>query len=262
MKTTSTIKQRMKFLLSMTLVIAGSVIAVPTASADEVNATVFSAPGWDYANIRPGPSTDGQPIAQAQPGQTVELVCYRYGGEAKGPYGSSTLWYKIKGYESGWIADSMLLTGSDLPVTSECETPVPVHGKYLESEERGRNYVLLADHYFGGTGEAAVLPWGMFWQSPRFIRTAYSVPVGGYFEYEATEQGDTRDLWLSLRKFSVTRTSQNCFYVKDYYNFDHDDPNWILKALSYAPDFKLARPFDVVASGCYSDTPDPSYIVK
>ena len=102
----------------------------------------------------------------------------------------------------------------------------------------------------------------MFWQSPRFIRTAYSVPVGGYFEYEATEQGGTRDLWLSLRKFSVTRTSQNCFYVKDYYNFDHDDPNWILKALSYAPDFKLARPFDVVASGCYSDTPDPSYIVK
>lgn len=59
MKTISTIKQRMKFLLSMTLVIAGSVIAVPTASADEVNATVFSAPGWDYANIRPGPSTDG-----------------------------------------------------------------------------------------------------------------------------------------------------------------------------------------------------------
>ena len=42
------------------------------------------------------------------------------GGEANGPYGSSTLWYKIKGYDNGWVANSMLSTGSDLPVTSEC----------------------------------------------------------------------------------------------------------------------------------------------
>ena len=262
MKTTNTIKQWMKCLLSMLLVIAGSVIVVPTASADDVTATVFSAPGWDYANIRPGPSTDGQPIGKVQAGQTVQLDCYRNGGEVKGPYGSSTLWYKIKGYDSGWVADAMLSTGSDLPVTSECETPVPVSGKYLESEARGRNYVLLLDHYFTGNGETVVLPWGMFWESPRFIKTAYSVPVGGYFEYEATEKLDTKDLWLSLHKFSVTRTSQNCFYVTDYYDFDHNDPNGILKLLSYAPNFHLARRFDVVASGCYSDTPDPRYIVK
>lgn len=122
MKTTTTTKQWMKCLLSMPLVIAGSVISAPTASADDVTATVFSAPGWDYANVRPGPSTDGQPIGKVQAGQTVQLECYRNGGEAKGPYGSSALWYKVKGYDSGWVADSMLSTGSDLPVTSECPT--------------------------------------------------------------------------------------------------------------------------------------------
>ena len=82
--------------------------------------TVYSAPGWNYANVRPSPGTDRQPIAQIQAGRAVELDCYQYGGEANGPYGSSTLWYKIKGYDEGWVANSMLSTGSDLPVTSEC----------------------------------------------------------------------------------------------------------------------------------------------
>ena len=98
----------------------GVTTVAPLARADEVTATVFSAPGWDYANVRPSPDTGGQPIGRVQAGQTAELTCYQYGGEAKGPYGSSTLWYKVKGYGSGWIADSMLSTGSDLPVTGMC----------------------------------------------------------------------------------------------------------------------------------------------
>ena len=120
MSKTSKIRRLMTLCLSMLLVIAGAVFAAPTASADEFTATVFSAPGWDYANVRPSPDTGGQPIGRVQAGQTAELTCYQYGGEAKGPYGSSTLWYKVKGYGSGWIADSMLSTGSDLPVTGMC----------------------------------------------------------------------------------------------------------------------------------------------
>ena len=102
----------------------GVTTVAPPARADEVTATVFSAPGWDYANVRPSPDTNWQPIGQVQAGQTVQLDYYRYGGEAKGPYGSSTLWYKVKGYGSGWIADSMLSTGSDAPVTEACAATV------------------------------------------------------------------------------------------------------------------------------------------
>ena len=119
----ATIKVRQFALFGLaTAMTTGVTTVAPSAHADEVTATVFSAPGWDYANIRPGPRTDGQPIGKVQAGQAVQLDCYRNGGEVKGPYGSSTLWYKVKGYDSGWVADAMLSTGSDLPVTSECST--------------------------------------------------------------------------------------------------------------------------------------------
>ena len=85
MSKTSKIRQLMALGMSMLLVVAGAVFTAPTASADEFTATVFSAPGWDYANVRPSPSMDGQPIGQVQAGQTVQLDCYRYGGEAKAP---------------------------------------------------------------------------------------------------------------------------------------------------------------------------------
>lgn len=118
-KTSNKIRRFALFGLAAAMATGVTTVA-PPARADEVTATVFSAPGWDYANVRPSPDTGGQPIGRVQAGQTAELTCYQYGGEAKGPYGSSTLWYKVKGYGSGWIADSMLSTGSDLPVTGMC----------------------------------------------------------------------------------------------------------------------------------------------
>ena len=117
--TTNRIKRFGLFGLA-TAMATGVTTVAPPAHADGATATVYSAPGWNYANVRPSPGTDRQPIAQIQAGRAVELDCYQYGGEANGPYGSSTLWYKIKGYDEGWVANSMLSTGSDLPVTSEC----------------------------------------------------------------------------------------------------------------------------------------------
>ena len=117
--TTDRIKRFALFGLA-TAMATGVTTVAPPAWADGATATVYSAPGWNYANVRPSPGTDRQPIAQIQAGRAVELDCYQYGGEANGPYGSSTLWYKIKGYDEGWVANSMLSTGSDLPVTSEC----------------------------------------------------------------------------------------------------------------------------------------------
>lgn len=83
-KTSNKIKQFVLFGLASALA-TGVTTVTPPARADEVTATVFSAPGWDYANVRPSPSMDGQPIGQVQAGQTVQLDCYRYGGEAKAP---------------------------------------------------------------------------------------------------------------------------------------------------------------------------------
>ena len=118
-KTSNKIKQFVLFGLASALA-TGVTTVTPPARADEVTATVFSAPGWDYANVRTSPDTNRQPMGQVQAGQTVKLICYQIGEYVKGPYGTSNYWYKVNGYGSGWIADSMLSTGSDLPVTRMC----------------------------------------------------------------------------------------------------------------------------------------------
>ena len=118
-KTSDKIKQFALFGLAAATATGVTTVA-PPARADEVTATVFSAPGWDYANVRTSPDTNRQPMGQVQAGQTVKLICYQVGEYVKGPYGTSNYWYKVDGYGSGWIADSMLSTGSDLPVTRMC----------------------------------------------------------------------------------------------------------------------------------------------
>ena len=256
----ATIKVRQFALFGLaTAMTTGVTTVAPSAHADEVTATVFSAPGWDYANVRPGPSTDGQPIGKVQADQTVQLDCYRNGGEAKGPYGSSTLWYKVKGYDSGWVADAMLSTGSDLPVTSECpaeqgtpppaEQPEPVSGRAVDlSSKVSVSEQLLNYYYRNKDGGDVVIDWEFF-GSPgsRFVRWAYAnVPVGETRSYTADIYQDKGDLFWSLHTFDVKRTSDNCFKVSDRYDYDAPYIPQKFDAMTGA-----AHEFNIYSSGCY-----------
>ena len=125
MSKTSKIRRLMTLCLSMLLVIAGAVFAAPTASADEFTATVFSAPGWDYANLRVGPSPQFAVKGTIPAGSTVKLGCWVRGDEVDGPYGSSRIWYSVPGSvndigTTNYISDAMVYTGSDQPVTEVC----------------------------------------------------------------------------------------------------------------------------------------------
>lgn len=260
MNKASKARRLMTLCMSLLLVIAGSAITAPTASANDVNATVFSAPGWDYANIRPGPSTDGQPVGKVQAGQTVQLDCYRNGGEVKGPYGSSTLWYKVKGYDSGWVADAMLSTGSDLPVTSECpaeqgapppaEQPEPVSGRAVDlTSEVPVSEQLLNYYYRNKDGGDVVIGWDYFAHpSSRFIKEIYEIPVGGKDVYEADATKGELELYLALHGFTVYRTSENCFKIVDYYDYDWFSP---YASQKFAAATGAAHEFWVRSSGCY-----------
>lgn len=120
MKTTNTIKQWMKCLLSMLLVIAGSVIVVPTASADDVTAKVFDTPEVRYVWMRSGPGTNYNTLGQLSAGTPVTLECYSYGSQVNAPYGATNIWYKLKGRDNTWVNDGYIYTGSDAPVTGAC----------------------------------------------------------------------------------------------------------------------------------------------
>ena len=241
-----------------TAMTTGVTTVAPSAHADEVTATVFSAPGWDYANIRPGPSTDGQPIGKVQAGQAVQLDCYRNGGEVKGPYGSSTLWYKVKGYDSGWVADAMLSTGSDLPVTSECpaeqgtpppaEQPEPVSGRAVDlSSKVPVSEQLLNYYYRNKDGGDVVIGWDYFKHpSGEFLREIYKIDIGQKGHYEADIDRDKLDLYLSLRNFDVWRTSENCFKIQDRYDFE-----WPYIPQRFDAMTGAAHEFTIRSSGCY-----------
>lgn len=110
MSKTSKMKRLMMLCMSVLLVIAGAVSVAPTASADEFTTTVFSASGWDYANVRSGPTLNDQAISTVPAGSEVTLGCWVIGGKADGPYGTSFLWYRISGKE-GYISDTIRTVG-------------------------------------------------------------------------------------------------------------------------------------------------------
>ena len=112
-------RQLMTLCMSVLLVITGVVFTAPTASADEFTATVFSAPGWDYANVRVGPGLSFPVVKTIPAGSSVKLGCWVENEEVQGPYGKSKIWYKADGTDD-FISDTMVDTGIDKPVTTQC----------------------------------------------------------------------------------------------------------------------------------------------
>lgn len=252
MNKASKARRLMTLCMSLLLVIAGSAITAPTASANDVTATVFDTPDVRYVNVRDGAGPEYNWIGRIDAGQTVTLECFdwMYGGDdIKGPYSSSRIWYKIKGYDNGWVSDAYLNTGSNDPVAPQCDIPRPVSGRLISLDDTSTTtYEKLFLHYLFGNGETIVLPWEFF-ADPHFKEKAREVPVGGKGSYTAEQDRDGQELALSLHKFSFIRTSPGCYVVYDFYDFDPKDPDPIFVALSYAP-AAGAHPFAIRSSGC------------
>lgn len=81
-------------------------------------AQVTSANNTQYLNIRSSPSTSATIVGRIDKGRFVALDCYRLGTSVKGPYGTSSIWYRITGV--GWVSDSFLETNSNSAVTKLC----------------------------------------------------------------------------------------------------------------------------------------------
>lgn len=104
---------------------AGAVAPAAQAAPSEVTATVFDTPEVRHVNVRNGAGTEYAKIDQISAGASVTLECYSYGSQVQGPYGTTNLWYKLKGYDNGWINDGYIYTGSDEPVTGKCGETAP-----------------------------------------------------------------------------------------------------------------------------------------
>lgn len=93
-------------------------IVTPAANAANAWGTVIVGKGVSYVNVRENPSTSTRVLRTIGSGQRVPLDCYVRGQAITGPYGTSTIWYRIDG--GGFVTDSYLETGSNNPVTPAC----------------------------------------------------------------------------------------------------------------------------------------------
>lgn len=245
-------KRSLQRYLSLTLVLLVVVTVItPSARADEITATVFDTPDVRYANIRNGPGLEYDEIGQLNAGETVTLECfdYTYGDDVKGPYSTSRIFYKIKGYDNGWVSDAYLSTGSDDPVTAQCDIPWPVSGLELIADP-GQMHWELMYHYWGNSGQAVKLPWSFFGApGGDFARKAYTFPVGQTWTYQSSESINGQEVYYSVGKFNVVRTSPNCFRMWDTY--DYDWGSFVKATLNIASFTGLAKEFNIYSSGCY-----------
>ena len=245
--------------LSAVLVTVLGVVGVTAPAAQaaptEATATVFDTPEVRYVNVRDGTGTEYAKIGQVNAGETVTLECFdwTYGAEVQGPYSSSRIWYKLKGYDNGWVSDAYLETGSNDPVVAQCDIPWPVAGVDLGAPAGYTHFILLAHYTYSSSqysGRPVKLPWSFFGPaSGDFAQKAYDHPIGEKWDYASSEQVNGAEFYLSLGKFNVVRTSPNCFRIWDTYDFDWS--NVVTTALSVAANTGNAREFNVYASGCY-----------
>lgn len=134
----SRLKRWLAAISAVLLAALGASAVGPAAQAapKEASATVFSVPGWDYANLRTGPGLDYTEVGTAVAGSSVTIGCWTLGGSATGPYGTSDLWYSVAGIGGTYIADVMIFTGSDEPVTEQCsQTPTAADSTSLTQVE-------------------------------------------------------------------------------------------------------------------------------
>ncbi|WP_164918839.1 SH3 domain-containing protein [Actinomyces oricola] len=249
----------------------GAIAPTAQAAPSETTATVFSVPGWDYANVRSGPSTGHVVVNTIPAGSTVTLGCSTHGGNATGPYGTSDLWYKVSGTDS-YIADVMILTGSDEAVTEACreaapaptqtstEQPHPVTGRFAQVSPDVPMWRQLLNYYYNNKDSGpVVIDWAFFGQpGDHFVKWIYdqNIPIdtNPTFApgsdtarcYEATVENDGDDMYLSLHRFDVWRTSENCFVIHDTYDFAPPYLPMMLDGVTGA-----AHVYEIYASGCY-----------
>ena len=243
MSKASKARQLMTLCMSMLLVIAGSVITAPTASANDVTATVFDTPEVRYVNVRDGAGLEHKTIGKVEAGGSVTLTCWKSGSSVPSPfagYPASTIWYKVDGYEYGWVSDAYISTGSDAPVTPPCQAfdlfkpkkalTNPVYHYVSVKWTLGGNghhdpnvATSLYRHYLhkeGTPGADTYIDWAYFSEHQPFVNFACSIPVGEVRTYEAVAPKDDIFMYLALHNIDVYRTSEHEFVVTDYYDFD------------------------------------------
>ncbi|GAA2245159.1 hypothetical protein N1031_15485 [Herbiconiux moechotypicola] len=243
---------------AITLGIAAATVALVTGGhSTAAFADAQFKVAWTHVGIYPrsGPSMESTKVGAALPdGTTVTVVCEQEGQSVTSDVTTSSIWELTS--NGTWLPNAFVETHSngwtpgvprcDQPETSPqtpTETPFPVSG--IPIKNNGSVYAQLYSHYYDRSGTNAVIEWSFFQQNARLMDVARSLKVNEYTEFPSNPTDDGTDYFLAMGTHTIWRTSQNCFRVKDTYDFAFPYVTQVYDAWR-----GNAKVFTVYSSGC------------
>jgi len=210
-------------------------------------------------------------------GSVVTAACWVGGGDVTNPDGyTSAIW--VRDTAGLYWSEAWLETGSygPPPGLAECEKEAAPASAPSGIPESPTTYFgdsdlhydsplpmayALWDHYLWGQGSDAVLDGGRVAASPGFRQHFESMTIG---EFGVWTPPSPSDLQLAVGSFTISRESENCWAMYDWYDFEPNSPQsldlgeWVSMvkdAVGYWPFYSYtlagAKAFNVNASGCF-----------
>lgn len=234
--------------------------AAAIAPAAEASTNTFSI-SWTHIGVYPrsSPSMDqnNKQGPALSDGTKVTVICETTGTTVTSDAGTSNIWEKTT---VGWIPNIFVDTGTDgFSNVPRCNQPAPVNSQPAEAPlpieatayiPNNNVYKALLDHYYSSAGGTVQVDFAFYAADHRLMSFAKNLPIDSYGHQYIADASDGEVYWAS-GAFSVARTSEHCFMIKDDYDFKPDKPqNWPFIGNWGNQFFGNATEFTVRAAGC------------
>ena len=235
-------------------------VVVAGAGPAEAAGTKSVQVSWTVIGIYPRAAT-AMSSAKVGPaladGAWVTVACETTGEtQTNGVGDTNNIWDRLA--DGTYLPNVYLATGTNsrTPDVPDCngaasmptkpnEKPKTVSGDPVGNT--GSVAYQLYDHYLWGNGRPVVVDWSYFSSNAGFMSYAKGLKVGASGTYAPAA---SEDMTWALGHFTVQRTSTNCFFVYDHYDFTPDKiANWPY-VVFWGYQLSGAREYDVRASGC------------
>lgn len=256
-------------LTTLAILLAGVPSAAQAEQAEPYRLSFTAGLG---AYPRSAPEYEARTGAALSEGSVITGSCWVRGGNITNPDGyTSDIW--VRDTSGLYWAEAWLDTGSyGVPAgLTECDVPattVADEGPITYFGDSDLNYgspapmaYALYDHYLWGQGSDAVLDASLVAATPGFRDHVMSMRIGEFGTWRADW---STDLQLAVGTFTISRESQNCWAMYDWYDFQPNAPTspnaaeWIAAfrdLVGYWPFWSYqaggAKPFNVNSSGCF-----------
>lgn len=233
-----------------------SLTFVPEAHAESSTYKI----AWTGVGLYPraAPSLDAAIAGEALPdGASVQIKCELTGQPVSNGAWTTSIWEQLTNGQ--YVPNAHINTGVDgwTPGVPKCDAPSPT--RVTETPKRYEGIRIaphdvsrqLINHYYDGTGDAAVIDWSYFTGDAKLMKTLKKLPnPDGYDSYNSNPSDDG-DIYYALGSFTIARTSEHCFVIKDTYDFAPDKVENVPYIFNWT-DARLgkAKEFTTYASGC------------